>query len=261
MSDQAPVSVPASALTPTDMPTPTAPVSTSQQGGTAPSEVHNLAPAGSTPAPAPTVATGTLDDCGRAFDPARHLPRKHPRGGHWLPKGGRKPGAATKATPAAVASFIPAKVPAALIDPSAPQINEMESPRPAAPGVDHAADAGEVAARAVQLTAGIVLKAPKETTASPAEHRHMVEATAAYIRSKNWQAAAGVGLLLMFGAWLLKVLQQPGPHATVSGWLKGEAPPAPPSPATPAAPARPAPAATPGPQSDLPPNLPPLAQP
>ena len=253
-----PETVNAADITPQDMPTPTAPATTSpQQGGTAPGAIHPPASAGSTPAPAPTVAPGTLDDQGHPFDPARHLPRKHPRGGHWLPKGGRTPGSPAKAAAAPMASFIPAKVPSPLPDPSEPEPNGPESPRAASAAVDYSADAGEVAARAVQLSAGIVLKAPKETTASPAEHRHMVEATAAYIRSKNWQAAAGVGLVLMFAAWLLKVLQQPGPQATVSGWLKPEPEPARPAPS--GTPGRPAPSNPQPATHDLPASIPPLA--
>lgn len=251
-----PETVAASDITPDDMPAPTVPAQKiSPQGGTVPSEAHNPAPAGSTPAPASTVAPGTLDDKGHVFDPLRHLPRKHPHGGHWMPKGGRKPGSHAKSPPRPVASFIPDKVPAPLPDPSAAETNRQESPKNGPAAVDHAADAGEVAARAVQLTAGILLKAPKETTASPAEHRHMVEATAAYIRSKNWQAAAGASLLLMFVAWLLKVLQQPGPQATVSGWFEpGEQP----RKVTPEQP--PQKPAAPG-SADLPPGVPPLAQP
>lgn len=245
--------VSAAEITPADMPTPTATASHSPQGGTVPGEVHNLAAAGSTPAPAPTVAPGTLDDKGHPFDPARHLPRKNRIGGHWMPRGGRKPGSPAKADSRPVESFIPATVPATTLDMSAAEINALDSAKKGTEPLDYSADAGEVASRAVQLTAGIVLKAPKETVASPAEHKHMVEATAAYIRSKNWQAAAGVGLVLMFAAWLLKVLQQPGPQATVSGWLKPEDKPRDVTPT----PSRPAAAPVSG--SDLPANLPPLA--
>lgn len=203
----------AAAITPPDMPAPTGPTPSAQEG-TAPSGIINPAPAGSTPDSAPTaVIPGTLDDKGHAFDPARHLPRKHPHGGHWLPKGGRKP----RAIPVQPApSFIPDRVPDE-------KVQATDNPAPPATA-DHAADAGEVIARATQLTAGVILDAPKETTASASEHKHMVEATAAYIRAKGWQTAAGVGLILMFAAWLLKVLQQPAPQAKVRSWFSGGQP-------------------------------------
>jgi hypothetical protein len=90
--------------------------------------------------------------------------------------------------------------------------------------VDYSADAGEVIAHGAQLTAGLVFDAPEDCQATAEEHRHMVEATAAWIRSKGWQAAAGVGLVLMFAAWLLKVLQKPKPQAKFRSWFsRGDA--------------------------------------
>jgi hypothetical protein len=124
--------------------------------------------------------------------------------------------------------------------------------------VDHSDDAAEVGCRAVQFVAGVALDAPDDVQPTPAEHKHMVRATAAYIRSKGWQATAGIGLALMFGAWLLKVLSKPRPMSKVRGWLHLDAP----APAaagekpTPGVTARPAG----NPQSTgLPPGIPPLA--
>lgn len=248
MSDETPTSVTAADITPRDMPVPTE--STLTQGAAAAPESHKLGPAGSTPAPA-SIPTGTLDDKGHAFDPARHLPRKHPHGGHWLPKGGRKPGSVAQAVSKPADSFIPAKAPPAPTGTGLAERNGQESPENGPALVDHSSDAAEVAVRATQFTAGLVLDAPKECEASPAEHKHMVNATAAYIRSKGWQTAAGVGLLLMFAAWILKVLQQPKPREKVKSWFTPDEP-------RPVAPAdsKPAAAAT---VIDLPSHVPPLA--
>lgn len=208
-----PETVSAADITPKDMPAPTSPAS--PQGGTVPSEAHNPAPAGSTPAPAPTTPIeGEKDSAGVVWDAVRHIRAKNKHTGRWMPRGGRRPGVPAKSPPAKTESFVPAVVPA----PPA-EINPPAETTPSAPVVDHSTDAGEVIAQATQLTAGIVLKAPEETRASPAEHKHMVEATAAYIRSKGWQAAAGIGLLLMFTAWLLKVMQRPKARETVAGWF------------------------------------------
>lgn len=47
----------------------------------------------------------------------------------------------------------------------------------------------------------------------------MVRAFASYIRSKNWQATAGVATLIVLAAWLFRVLQKDKPAAKLRGWL------------------------------------------
>lgn len=254
-------------ITPADMPAPTsAAPKTNLQGGTAPSGDHTPAPAGSTPAPAPTSAE--VDSRGVPFDPARHLPRKHPIGGQWMPKGGRKPKVAKPApapTPEAarqaspVESFIPPDVPPAE-QPAAAE----RAPDAHAEIVDHSEDAAEVVCRAAQFGAGIVLDAPEDVTPAPAEHKSMTKATAAYIRTKGWQATAGVALFLVFAAWILRVVNKPRPREKIRGWLKLDGQPAGPSPASQADAAPSKSTAADAPRTAvpaLPSGIPPLAQP
>lgn len=233
MPDAKPIT--AADITPADMPAPTsAAPKTNLQGGTVPSETHILAPAGSTPAPAPTSAE--VDSRGVPFDPARHLPRKHPIGGQWMPKGGRKPKVAKPApspTPEAarpaapVESFIPADVPAA--EKPAEATAAERAPEAHAEIVDHSEDAAEVVCRAAQFGAGMVLDAPEDVTPAPAEHKSMTKATAAYIRTKGWQATAGVALFLVFAAWILRIANKPRPREKIRGWLKLDGQPAAPA--------------------------------
>jgi hypothetical protein len=140
-----------------------------------------------------------------------------------MPRGGRKPAVAAAGTPPGAPAATAASRPPApsFIPPEEPPAAATEE-KPTGEAVrivDHSTDAGEVIARGAQLTAGIVFDAPEDCQATDAEHRHMVEATAAWIRSKGWQAAAGVGVLLMFAAWLLKVLQRPKPQAKFRSWF------------------------------------------
>ncbi|MBW7895163.1 MAG: hypothetical protein H3C27_08615 [Opitutaceae bacterium] len=204
----------AAAITPLDMPQPTGPAKppASTQEGTAPSGSHTPAPAGSTPAPASSSAE--TDSRGTPFDPAKHLRKKHPSSGVWMPKGGRKPKAAAGA--ASAGSFIPSEVPPE----PAPSEPETKAPSANAEVVDHADDAAEVVCRAAQFTAGIALDAPEDCTPAPAEHANMRRATAGYIRAKGWEASAGVALLLVFAAWLLRIGSKPKPQAKIKGWFQ-----------------------------------------
>ena len=209
-----PEKISADAITPLDMPTPTVEAKPVE------------APAPVTPPPSPDAEK---DDGGVPFDPARHIHHKNRHTGRWMPKGGRKPGSKAAPAPAPAPqpqSFIPST------EPAAPKEEAAAKPAAAASAVsgaagpgetvtDHSSDAGEVASRAIQFTAGVILKAPEDCTAAPVEHKHMVNATAAYIRSKGWQTTAGIGLLLMFAAWLLKVMQKPKPQETVRSWFNG----------------------------------------
>lgn len=96
------------------------------------------------PAGASPIAPGTLDRHGTPFDGKKHLPKKHPTGGNWLPKGGytkeaRAANAAKKAqAPAAAAPVAPAPViPAAAPLPSVPI--QTVSADPTASLVEHMA--------------------------------------------------------------------------------------------------------------------------
>lgn len=205
-------------ITPHDMPVPTVPAPKTAQGEEAPGGPHSPASAGSTPAPAPS---GEIDRKGVLFDPAKHNHLVHPLTGCWMPKGGRKVGTHTRiaATADTAAppdrSYVTPEEPPAATPPAA-----EAAPSPPANGlVDTSHDAGEVGARAVQFGAGLILRAPDECTAAPAEHNHMSEAIAAWVRTKGWQGTATIALMLMLAAWLLKVLQKPRPRATIEGWF------------------------------------------
>ena len=213
-----PAAVSADAITPIDMPKPTGP---------APATFKTVADKIDPDFPKP-AGNAEVDGRGVPFDPARHLPRKHPKTGVWLPKGGRKPKA--QVSPGSSSSPLPAGGSAADVStPGADQsagsfiadektaLPPAESPvGSAAPDaqvevVDHADDAAEIITRGAQFGAGLVFDDPDAGTVPAGEHKHMTKATAAYIRAKNWQASAGVALFLVFAAWFLKIVNKPGP--------------------------------------------------
>lgn len=213
--------VAASAITPQDMPKPTAPV-----------EIP-AAPIDQKPALPAAPSNPELDESGCPFDPARHIRKKHPTTGRWMPKGGRKKrdkAATSPASPSPLTSPEKSASPASMPTPppSASFIPKEEPARPVATEpapdaraevVDHADDAAEVVTRGAQFGAGLVFDDPDAGKISEAEHRNMTKATAAYIRTKGWQASAGVALALVFVAWLLRIVSKPGPQAKVKSWL------------------------------------------
>lgn len=232
------------------------------------------------PAPAPAVPPAAdpadplqLDKAGVPFDAAKHLRRKHPATGRWMPKGGRRPKSATfPSTPAAegppppAPSFVPkvAPPPPAPSPDAEPSASAGPAPEPVA---DHSREAGECAAHALQFLAGTVFDAHADCAASPGEHRGMVEAFAAYVRSKGWQATAGAATFLVVVAYLLRVIRKDKPRAKLSAWIaearaataKNVTPPenrpAAPTPAAPAPAPAPVPAAAPRAAQVLPFNL------
>jgi len=243
-------SVPASAIVQLEMPTPTGPAAPASSPQPASVDAPVSQPAAEVP----------RDKAGTAFDAARHLNKLHPTSGRWMPKGGRKArasGAPASATPPAPAqSFIPKDAP----PPAAEGKSEDKSSAAAPAAVDYSNDAGEVVCRATQLIAGIAFDSPEDCTPAAAEHKNMVSATAAYIRMKGWQASAGVALLLVFAAWLLRILSKPKPQAKVREWLRFTRA----QDVTPAAEPQPEPTPSgPSPGSpviDIPASIPPLAK-
>lgn len=215
--------VSADALMPGTMPTPTAPES-------APVASAPGAPAAAPAAPISPTASAETDSAGRAFDPAKHLPRKNPTSGRWMPKGGRKPRTAAPApgaapsvgesgTPAAeVKSFIPSSVPPPPPEEGAPA---GAAPQPAAPGPDNSEDAGEVGANLLQFVAGIVFDSPADCECTAPEHRRLVSAFAGYIRSRGWQASAGVLVGLVIAAYFFRVLRRDKPREKLRTWIYG----------------------------------------
>lgn len=222
-----PQAVSASAITPKDMPKPTAPAE------------HTAAPVAEKAA-APVVESNVEKDArGVPFDPACHLNKKHPVSGRWMPKGGRKKkvkgatsdvstsqpssseksaGSGSTTTPPPSASFIPDEK---SVTGQADATGSKSQPAPDARAeiVDHADDAAEVVTRGAQFGAGLVFDDPDAGKVTDGEHQNMRKATAAYIRTKGWQASAGVALALVFVAWFLRIVNKPGPQAKVKSWL------------------------------------------
>lgn len=212
-----PEPVTAADITPLDMPKPDAPApDSSTQGATAAPETQSPGPAGSTPAPAPTAAPLELDAGGVPFDPEKHARAKHGKTGRWMPRRPKRkaaaPGAAESRTLPAP-SYIPPGEPPQPAAPEAEQAAATASP-------DHSEAAAECVARSAQFVAGIVFDAPEDCTPPAAEHAGMVRATAAYIRAKGWQFAAGSAVGLVFGAWILRTLQKPRPREKLRDWLQ-----------------------------------------
>lgn len=239
-----PEHVQAAQIAPPAMPTPTAPASTAAEPPSAPAASS-----------AQIVDETNRDSAGVPFDATKHT-RKHPKTGRWMPRGGRKPrqpgqpAAGAPETPAP--SFIPKDAP----PPSPAESNAPESkaePASAPPvtesGADYSADAGECVSEALQFGAGVVFDAPDDCAASPAEHKRMSSAFAAFVRSKNWQATAAVAAALVVVAFILRTLKKDKPRAKFRSWFTPARPPvdvtppdARPKTAAPAKPAEPEPA-------------------
>lgn len=247
--------VAASEILPAEIPTPTAPLSPEQQ---------TQGPA----APAPLVDSNAERDAkGVPFDPARHLARKHPATGRWMPKGGRKPGSGSAPTssessagapsnplPPPSASFIPDAAPPPPVEAKA----GSDEPAPVrVESVDHSDDAAECGVCAVVAVAGLVFD--EDCSPGAAEEKNMKKAVAAYIRAKGWQATAGIGLFLMFAAYVLRLLRKPGPKTKVREWFRFKGAKSV-TPAPQSGEQSPEPARGTGPVIDIPAHIPPLAR-
>lgn len=268
--------VTADAITPLDMPTPTAPTPAAAQDN---AQEAAQAPAAPTPA---ADADAEKDSAGVPFDPARHLAKKNPHSGRWMPRGGRKPkpktpAGAAPADPAQTAlPFTPAEtyIPAQDTPPAADQDKAQEpaqdktnEPAQAAPaagnGADHTEAAGEMGSHALQFGAGLVSGLPEEFTATNPEHKKLAEAFACFFRSLGWEK--GSPFLLLFltaGAWIISRCRRPAVAAAIREKIKfaraENVTPAP-EPGQPE-PTRAAPNVTAQPY-DLPRHIPPLAAP
>lgn len=240
-------------VAPTSVPIPTAP---------APTVTSETPPAEQVASSASTSANA-VDDAGTPFDGTRHLPKKHPRTGRWLPRGGRKPRAATT-TPSTDASTSQPPPPSFIPPQPPPPPESAAQPPPkseasSAQAVDHSEDAGEVLCSAVEVAAGVIFDAPEDCTPPVAEHKNMVRAVAAYVRSRGWHIAAGLGVGLMFAAYLLRVVRKPKPGAKLRSWLQFDRA----EKARDVTPENVRPSNAPSPKKsdviDLPPNIPPLA--
>jgi hypothetical protein len=198
-----------------------------------------LAPSASAPAPsAPPppysgpVPSGTLDKRGVPFDPARHLPKMHPRHGGWLPrppKGvAKRKGAATaeaaSPSPSSTASPAPSApnsspasetaspgaTPAAEPSPwteadrretsaPAPAPGEPSAPRVAAEPTPEADAQANIAAEGLETITGFFTGVPDEARMSAADRAAMARVLARWFQSKGWIAVGGfmVGLMVL----------------------------------------------------------------
>ena len=191
-------------------------------------------PAAPVEPPAPPVAPDSatsapeVDSLNRPFDAAKFRPEKDSLGRWKNLRGGRKPRAASQNPPADLPPAENAwsaadRADAANATPAAEtETASAETPRAsarAADAVDRADDAAEVVCRAVYTGAGVVFDAPEDCDPKPAEHENMRKAVAAYNRAKGWAFGAGVGLLLVFAAYLLRTLRKPGPSKNFRAWV------------------------------------------
>ena len=230
-----------------ETPVATAPAPT-QPEASQPSPVATEAQAASTAA----TADQPRDKFGHAFRPGFH--RTNADGtpyisarGLYMPRGGKRPRAAT-AAPAETAPVMPdasgawsaADKATAAAQPEPEPGQTAAQPAPAQQtGPDTSEAAAEVFCRGLYAVLGFALECPEDVTPGKAEHDNMQRATAAYIRAKGWTATAGWGVLLMFAAYLLRLITRPGPSAKVKAWLadwkvRRAKPVTPTTPATPA---------------------------
>lgn len=191
-------------------------------------EIDNIPeiPAGASP-----IAPGTLDRHGVPFDPARHIARQHPTSGRWMPRGGRKPKAAspfsgsTSSPPESTGADTPPPSPPspagspAASEP-APSFDDIEkaAAEPAKPANAELVDdkdaelspegTGEILARAGYAVTGAVIGNHKAATATGAEHANIKRVVGAYCRHRGIVFVGTLALIGTFIAYLLDDLRR-----------------------------------------------------
>lgn len=202
--------------------------------------------------PAPAVASAVQpeapasdtprDDGGNSFRPGFH--RENPDGspfrnrfGRFMPRGGRHKRSAPESaggTAPAPANPPPAKSAwseAERAEASAPPVAEQPAgesagaaaqPAPAPEVADHSEDAAEVVCLAVYTSTGLLFDAPEDCEPKPAEHTAIRRAVAAYVRAKGWRITGGWGIVVMFAAYLIRVLRKPGPSKKFRSWISDQ---------------------------------------
>lgn len=193
------------------------------------------------PAAASPVAPGTPDRKGNPFDPARHIPKMHPKHGYWITRspgrGGRKEKPAAPSSSESASLFpadsapshsMPPPAPTAAPAPSFDDIEKAAGPTApvegapgagAAPSGDAALPAessAEIGVRALYAITGVVIGDHKAATAGAAEHKSIVAVATAYIRHRGWTA---VGIVAV-GGTLLAYLLQDGRREPIADRLK-----------------------------------------
>lgn len=201
------------------------------------------------PATASPIAPGTTDRNGVPFDPARHLPKAHPRTGRWMPRGGRKPKNAlpsslstssppdhTAATPEGsqppISSPSPADSPAAPVSPEPPppsfaDIEQAAGPTEPTPSkapdakaelVDNVEAQADGAWRAVYALLGIITGAPEETTRSGAAHANNRDALASWMREADFRIKGWKAFAVSAVAYIAETFSRPKSAAKAKGW-------------------------------------------
>lgn len=183
------------------------------------------------PANASAIAPGTPDDHGTPFDPARHIPKKHPRTGRWMPRGGRK--VKSSATTSTASELPLGDTSAALSSASSNAGNDAERSTKGAPDfsdIDAAAGpatkpaegaaatpataangdaalpaeaAGEIGSRALYAITGAVIGNHKAATAGAAEHKNITAVLTAYAKHRGWAMVGALALIGTIVAYLL----------------------------------------------------------
>ena len=202
------------------------------------------APPAALTSPAVDVET---DSAGVPFDAARHLSKKHPATGRWMPRGGRKPKSAAPASPASSSASTSSPPPASSgVSPASstppaddiPDVAPSDAPadaadnagpgdaapddQPAGPVRDAALSpkrAGELAARALYKVAGDLSGDRKRAVAKGEEHESIKQTFAAYFEFRGLKLVGGLALAATIIAYLLTDDRSDGIGARVRDWL------------------------------------------
>ena len=167
-----------------------------------PPEETAAAPGG--PVSAPPIPGVTADSGGTPFDPLRHLAKKNPTSGRWMPRGGRKP---------AAGSFIPA-------DEGPPGASSAPAGAggPVAPaGPDVYRAMADMHVRAFYgVTVGLL---SDEWLPQSGEHETNVDVLAAYYRAKGMTPdSPGYALILVGITYAGKRLAMPKTQTRLAGF-------------------------------------------
>lgn len=194
-----------------------------------------------TPAPAPAVAVNRepeplaapnpgaeRDGAGVVFDPEKHIRRRHPNSGRWMPKGGRKKRASTPA-PVADGAGAWSDAERAAAKPQAP--SPADSPAPAGSGAQPAAgdvppselvtnadDAAEVTVSGLCAVTGLLTGEPDEARMKGGDHANLSKTVATYYRSRGWHLTGGLALAVALLAYLIRTARQPKTEKKLGNW-------------------------------------------
>lgn len=194
------------------------------------------------PSAASPIAPGTPDDHGTPFDPVRHIPKKHPKTGRWMPKGGRKvnpPAAAsattepTKQTAPANQSTEPTPTPAPVTQGGAtPTLDAIERASAADPSetagqkavdgkavlVENVDQQADTLWRGLYNLVGTTTGAPEEAMRSGAAHVSNRDVLAAWMRESGVRITGKWALVISILSYFSETANKPKTAEKVSGW-------------------------------------------